>query len=105
MALHEAFTTHAFGDSSLVVAYAYHPKAQTLFDAHLKLTPPSYQHGTRFQPQPAQVQIPERTLWSYIVQLAAAIKRAHDAGQALRMIDVTKVLVTSKNRWVVSPLL
>ncbi|KAJ7938303.1 hypothetical protein B0H13DRAFT_1942308 [Mycena leptocephala] len=102
VALHEAFTTHAFGDSSLVVAYAYHPKAQTLFDAHLKLTPPSYQHGTRFQPQPAQVQIPERTLWSYIVQLAAAIKRVHDAGQALRMIDVTKVLVTSKNRLRVS---
>ncbi|KAJ7718593.1 hypothetical protein DFH07DRAFT_860108 [Mycena maculata] len=102
VAVHEAFTTHAFGDSSLVVAYAYHPKAQTLFDAHLKLTPPAYQHGTRFQPQPAQTQIPERTLWSYIVQLAGAIKRVHDAGQALRMIDVTKVLVTSKNRLRVS---
>ncbi|KAJ6524521.1 hypothetical protein B0H19DRAFT_1200118 [Mycena capillaripes] len=102
VAIHEAFTTHAFGDSSLVVAYAYHPKAQTLFDAHLKLSPPAYQHGTRFQPQPAQAQIPERTLWSYIVQLAAAIKRVHDAGQALRMIDVTKVLVTSKNRLRVS---
>ncbi|KAJ7146020.1 hypothetical protein C8R44DRAFT_756377 [Mycena epipterygia] len=102
VAVHEAFTTHAFGDSSLVVAYAYHPKAQTLFDAHLKLTPPAYQHGTRFQPQPAQLQIPERTLWSYIVQLAAAVKRVHDAGQALRMIDVTKVLVTSKNRLRVS---
>ncbi|KAF7326956.1 PAN2-PAN3 deadenylation complex subunit PAN3 [Mycena venus] len=90
VAVHEAFTTHAFGDSSLVVAYAYHPKAQTLFDAHLKLTPPAYQHGTRvFQPTP-QAQIPERTLWSYIVQLAGAIKRVHDAGQALRMIDVTK---------------
>ncbi|KAJ7115556.1 hypothetical protein C8R43DRAFT_123764 [Mycena crocata] len=102
VAVHEAFTTHAFGDSSLVVAYTYHPKAQTLFDAHLKLTPPAYQHGTRFQPQPAQTQISERTLWSYIVQLAAAIKRVHDAGQALRMIDVTKVLVTSKNRLRVS---
>ncbi|KAF7373486.1 PAN2-PAN3 deadenylation complex subunit PAN3 [Mycena sanguinolenta] len=98
VAVHEAFTTHAFGDSSLVVAYAYHPQAQTLFDAHLKMTQPSYQHGTRvFQPQP-QAQIPERTLWSYIVQLAGAIKRVHDAGQALRMIDVTKVLLTGKNR-------
>ncbi|KAJ7484104.1 hypothetical protein B0H11DRAFT_2020177 [Mycena galericulata] len=64
----------AFGDSSLVVAYA------TLFDAHLKLTPPAYQHGTRFQPAPAQKQVQERTLWSYIVQLAGAIKRVHDAG-------------------------
>ncbi|KAJ7160905.1 hypothetical protein C8R46DRAFT_1105905 [Mycena filopes] len=103
VAVHEAFTTHAFGDSSLVMAYAYHPKAQTLFDAHLKLTPPTYQPGARYQPQaPGQTQIPERTLWSYIVQLAAAIKRVHDAGQALRMIDVTKVLVTSKNRLRVS---
>ncbi|KAJ7670508.1 hypothetical protein B0H17DRAFT_1085719 [Mycena rosella] len=97
VAVHEAFTTHAFGDSSLVVAYAYHPKAQTLFDAHLKLTPPAYQPGARYPP-PAQMQVPERTLWAYIVQLAAAVKRVHDAGQALRMIDVTKVLVTEKNR-------
>ncbi|KAK7055351.1 PAN2-PAN3 deadenylation complex subunit PAN3 [Favolaschia claudopus] len=91
ISIHEAFTTHAFGDSSLVVAYAYHPKAQTLFDAHLKSA-----YGTRgaggFQP------IPERTLWSYIVQLAGTIKRVHDAGHVVRMIDVSKVLVTSKNR-------
>ncbi|KAJ7930295.1 hypothetical protein B0H13DRAFT_1858924 [Mycena leptocephala] len=26
--VHEAFTTHAFGDSSLVVTYAYHPRAE-----------------------------------------------------------------------------
>ncbi|CAK5267354.1 unnamed protein product [Mycena citricolor] len=96
--IHEAFTTHAFGDSSLVVSYAYHPKAQTLFDRHLKLTPPAYQPGTQFQPPPVQSQVPERTLWSYIVQLASAIKRVHDMGQALRMIDVTKVLVTGNNR-------
>ncbi|KAJ7222503.1 hypothetical protein GGX14DRAFT_428896 [Mycena pura] len=99
VAVHEAFTTHAFGDSSLVVAYAYHPQAQTLFDAHLKPALPSYQLGVRFQPPPpTPPPIPERTLWSYIVQLAAAIKSVHDAGQALRMIDVTKVLVTSKSR-------
>jgi hypothetical protein len=40
-------------------------------------------------------------MWSYIVQLAGAIKRVHDVGQAaVRMIDVTKGLVTSKNRCV-----
>ncbi|KAJ7075654.1 hypothetical protein B0H15DRAFT_941471 [Mycena belliarum] len=97
VAVHEAFTTHAFGDSSLVVAYAYHPGARTLFDAHLRHTPPPYQPGARYAP-PTPTQVPERTLWAYIVQLASAVKRVHDAGLALRMIDVTKVLVTSKNR-------
>ncbi|KAJ7468473.1 hypothetical protein FB451DRAFT_1091934 [Mycena latifolia] len=101
VAVHEAFTTHAFGDSSLVVAYAYHPRAQTLFDAHLRHTPPAYVPGARYPP-PAATTLPERTLWAYVVQLAGAIKRVHDAGQALRMIDVTKVLVTGKNRLRVS---
>jgi PAB-dependent poly(A)-specific ribonuclease subunit 3 len=122
--VHEAFTTHAFGDSSLVVAYAYHPGAKTLFDAHLKPAPATaaptsgyprqpptttytYQRGggvSQHQGQQGQGEqgqpIPERMMWSYIVQLAGAIKRVHDAGQAVRMIDVTKVLVTSKNRCV-----
>jgi len=42
--------------------------------------------------------LPERTLWSYIVQLASAIKRVHERGQAVRMLDVTKILVTGQNR-------
>lgn len=46
--------------------------------------------------------LPERTLWSYIVQLASAIKRVHERGQAVRMLDVTKILVTGQNRFVVS---
>jgi len=47
--------------------------------------------------------IPERTIWSYVIQLACAIKKVHDAGQAVRMIDVTKVLLTGKNRWASLP--
>jgi PAB-dependent poly(A)-specific ribonuclease subunit 3 len=45
-------------------------------------------------------QIPERTIWSYIVQIASAIKKVHDAGHAVRMVDVSKVLLTGQNRWV-----
>jgi len=45
-----------------------------------------------------QAPIPERTMWSYIVQIAGAIKRVHDAGYALRTIDASKILVTSQNR-------
>ncbi|KAJ3997263.1 hypothetical protein F5050DRAFT_1753432 [Lentinula boryana] len=42
--------------------------------------------------------IPERILWSYIVQIASAIKRVHEAGLAVRTIDATKILLTGKNR-------
>ncbi|KAJ7058234.1 hypothetical protein C8F01DRAFT_1150122 [Mycena amicta] len=96
VAVQEAFTTHAFGDSSLVVAYAYHPKARTLYETHLKPGASSLSSGSsqgRYQSS-----LPERTLWSYIVQLATAIKYVHDAGQALRMIDASKILVTGKHR-------
>lgn len=52
--------------------------------------------------QQAQHQmLPEPTLWSYIVQLASAIKKVHDRGQAVRMLDVTKILVTGQNRFVI----
>ncbi|KAI0651266.1 kinase-like domain-containing protein [Trametes meyenii] len=93
--IHEAFTTRAFNDSSLVVVYDDHPNAQTLYEAHIKAKPPQFQHG-RLQAQPNRIS--ERTLWSYIIQIANAIKAAHDAGLAMRLIDVTKILVTGKNR-------
>lgn len=91
----EAFTTRAFGDYSLVVVYTYHPTAQTLYDTHLKpKTPASFRN--RLQSQTTF--IPERTMWSYITQIAVAIKTVHEAGQPVRMIDATKLLVTGKNR-------
>ncbi|KXN85914.1 PAB-dependent poly(A)-specific ribonuclease subunit PAN3 [Leucoagaricus sp. SymC.cos] len=113
----EAFTTKAFNDNSLVVRYGYYPNAQTLYDVHFKNTsinlpnttttiismPTSTPHKQRFNtqpqpsPDPSQI-IPERTLWSYIVQLASAIKKVHDLGTPVRMIDPTKILITSSNR-------
>jgi PAB-dependent poly(A)-specific ribonuclease subunit 3 len=78
-----------------VVAYTYHATAQTLYDAHIKPRPPAFVHG---RVQPTQPHVPERTLWSYIVQIAGAMKAAHDQGLAVRMIDVTKVIVTGRNR-------
>uniref|UniRef100_A0A8H7XVS5 PAN2-PAN3 deadenylation complex subunit PAN3 n=1 Tax=Psilocybe cubensis TaxID=181762 RepID=A0A8H7XVS5_PSICU len=102
----EAFTTRSFNDNSLVVSYAYYPNAKTLYDAHMKpKPPPTYQqtvyygrHQQLHQLQQAQQTIPERTLWSYIIQLASAIKKVHSSDLAVRMIDVTKVLVTGQNR-------
>lgn len=84
---------------ALVVVYDYFPNAQTLYEAHLKPKAPQFQNG-RLQAQ--NVRLLERTLWSYIIQIAGAIKAVHDAGLAVRVIDVTKILVTSKNRFVLS---
>ncbi|KAG7447333.1 uncharacterized protein BT62DRAFT_931175 [Guyanagaster necrorhizus] len=97
----EAFTTRAFGDNSLVVAYAYHAGARTLYDTHFKPQPPTIQpsfihNRSHIQLQPTT--IPERTIWSYIIQIASAIKKVHEAGLAVRMIDVSKILLTGKNR-------
>jgi len=92
----EAFTSQAFNDNSLVVVYDYHPNAETLFSLHLKPKPPTFQNG-RLQ-QSKDGPLPERTLWSYIIQLAGAIQTVHDAGLAVRVVDPTKILVTSKNR-------
>jgi PAB-dependent poly(A)-specific ribonuclease subunit 3 len=45
-----------------------------------------------------QQHVPERTLWSYIIQIASAIKKVHEWGLAVRMVDVTKILVIGQNR-------
>ncbi|RXW17655.1 hypothetical protein EST38_g8199 [Candolleomyces aberdarensis] len=37
-------------------------------------------------------------MWSYIVQIASAIKKVHEAGHALRSLDANKILLTSQNR-------
>ena len=88
---------------AVVVVHAYHPNAQTLYDAHLRAKPPTYQpigRSTRMAQNQTQTVIPERTMWSYIVQIATAIKKVHEVGQAVRMVDVSKILVTGQNRLV-----
>lgn len=84
------------------MVYAYHADAQTLYEAHLKPKPPTMQKSQYGRSAQLQVhhptQIPERTIWSYVVQIASAIKKVHDAGQAVRMVDVSKVLLTGQNR-------
>lgn len=82
---------------ALVVVYDYHPNAETLFDLHLKPRPPTFQNGTLQSKNGLLVS--EQTLWSYIIQLASAIQAVHDAGLAVRFMDPTKILVTSKNRY------
>ncbi|KAG8988783.1 PAB-dependent poly(A)-specific ribonuclease subunit 3 [Tulasnella sp. 427] len=97
--LREAFTTKAFGDHSLVFVYDFHPGAQTLYAAHLASDPSaSGPRATWNLGNPIPKQVQEDTLWAYIIQIASAIKAAHDQGMALRLMDVSKVLLTGKNR-------
>ncbi|KAG6804697.1 hypothetical protein H0H92_003203, partial [Tricholoma furcatifolium] len=58
-----------------------------------------FQHGRAPHLQAHHLTIiPERTLWSYIVQIASAIRKVHNAGQAIQTIDATKILLTGQNR-------
>lgn len=83
----EAFTTRDFNDSSLVFVHSYHPLSKTLAEHH---------SSTNRFGRPAAV--PEKTLWSYLVQLASALKAIHKAKLAARCIDISKVILTDKNR-------
>jgi PAB-dependent poly(A)-specific ribonuclease subunit 3 len=108
--------------SALVVAYSYHPNSRTLADLYMKApssstastptsgTPPlGATNRTSFKPKPGQIggfaqprysnRVPERTLWSYIVQIANATKAIHDAGMPVRILEASKILVTGKNRY------
>ncbi|CAB4385205.1 unnamed protein product [Rhizophagus irregularis] len=96
VSIREAFTTKAFGDHSLVFVYDYHPLSQTLFDKHFSSS--SLQANNLPQSGGTGVVVPETVLWSYITQLASAIKTIHSSGLAARMIEPTKILSTNKNR-------
>ena len=53
-------------------------------------------HGGRMQHQ--HERLSEATLWTYIFEIASGIKCVHDAGLAVRMVDVSKILLTAPNR-------
>lgn len=90
--IHDAFTTRAFGDSSLIFVQDYHPLSKTLADVHFTQTPAQ---GNRFQ---AKSHITEPVLWSYISQIATALKAIHSINLAARCIDATKIILTEKHR-------
>jgi PAB-dependent poly(A)-specific ribonuclease subunit 3 len=90
--IHEAFTTRAFGDSSLILVTDYHPNSKSLADEHFK--PMQRFHGR----QATSSHVPEQVLWGYIVQIASALKAIHGSGLAARLISPSKILLTAKNR-------
>ncbi|KAJ5053742.1 uncharacterized protein L3040_000033 [Drepanopeziza brunnea f. sp. 'multigermtubi'] len=87
----DAFTTRAFGDSSLIFVYNYYPMSKTLIEAHFTNT---NRYGNRI----ATTLVAEQVLWGYVVQIANAIKSIHAANLAVRCMVPSKVLVTDKNR-------
>lgn len=91
--IHDAFTTRAFGDSSLVLVTDYHPCSKSLAEEHFKSSPLPRFHGRQ-----ATSHIPEHVLWGYLVQVASALKAIHGVGLAARLIAPSKVLLTGKNR-------
>ncbi|XP_043585940.1 PAN2-PAN3 deadenylation complex subunit PAN3 isoform X1 [Bombus pyrosoma] len=112
--LREVFTTKAFGDHSMVFVYDYHPGSETLLNKHFSGTelngytdpfssdpnaPRPYSHtkNTILRQQHSSM-LPESVIWSYIIQLTAALRVVHAAGLAYRCLDPTKVLITSQAR-------
>ena len=112
--LREVFTTKAFGDHSMVFVYDYHPGSETLLNKHFSATelngysdpfssdpnaPRPYSHtkNTILRQQHSSM-LPESVIWSYIIQLTAALRVTHAAGLAYRCLDPTKVLLTSRTR-------
>ena len=87
--MHDAFTTQAFGDRSLLIVTDYHPMSQTLADRYFG---PGRNMGR------SNLITPEHEIWSQIVQLASALKSIHTNGLAAQSITASKVLLTSKNR-------
>lgn len=82
--------------TAIVFAYDYHPLSKTLAETHFGPNP-RYPNPTR-QHQPTGPIVPEQVLWSYIVQVASALKVIHSAGLAARVIEPSKILLTSKMR-------
>ncbi|KAK1758362.1 PAB-dependent poly(A)-specific ribonuclease subunit PAN3 [Echria macrotheca] len=87
VSVHEMFTTREFGDSSLIFVYDYHPNSKTLLEQHP-------QANARYRgAQP----VPEQVLWSYICQIANALKAIHSFNLAARCLEPSKIIV-DKNR-------
>lgn len=86
--LHEVFTTKAFQDNSLVLIYDFHPGADTAMDVFFRQSP-QIKHKPLMK---------EHVIWSFIVQITSALRAIHSHGLAYRSLDLSKIILTGKNR-------
>lgn len=88
--LQDCFTSISFDglNSKLVMIYDYYPNSITLVEHHI-----NRKVGNKLEP------ITEQLLWGYIVQITNALIKIHEHGLAARSsLDLTKIIVTNKNR-------
>lgn len=71
----------------------YFPLSKTLMEFHFPNQTGG--HGSRFK---QQTMVSETTLWAYIAQIANALKAIHSANLAARCLDLSKIILTDKNR-------
>lgn len=90
VSVHEIFTTRAFGDSSLIFAYDFHPLSKTLQETWF----PQY----RNQPRNVINPVSGALLWNYMCQIANALRAIHSKKLAARCIEASKIIVTGQNR-------
>ena len=108
------FLLSLFNLAALIFVYDYHPGAETLLmrhfsgpDSTLAVSP----DGSLLfpsNPRPGGVPnrhrpghrspMPERLIWSYIIQLSSALRTVHAAGLACRVIDPSKILLIGNSR-------
>ncbi|XP_045542246.1 PAN2-PAN3 deadenylation complex subunit PAN3 isoform X1 [Papilio machaon] len=115
--LQECFTTVAFGDNSLVMVYDYHPGCETLMSKYIRNNgagnssdsngtlhdpfssdpdaprPYTHQKNAMLRALACGALLPEAVLWSFLVQLTAALRAIHTAGLACRTLDPSKVVM------------
>ncbi|KAL5604404.1 hypothetical protein BROUX41_002376 [Berkeleyomyces rouxiae] len=95
VSIHQAFTTRKFGGSSLVVVQDFYPGSKTLEEVCHAANDSRAQARTHVRPKAI---FSESIIWSYIVQLGNALRAIHGARLAVRCFDLSKILVTDKNR-------
>jgi hypothetical protein len=90
VSLHTAFTIKAFGDQSVMFVYDYHPAAETLMQRHFVQN-----YFGKKRPQPSNF---EPLIWTYVVQLTAALRTLHTNDLAYRQMYPTNILVSGRSR-------
>ncbi|KAJ1801464.1 PAB-dependent poly(A)-specific ribonuclease subunit 3 [Coemansia sp. RSA 2399] len=80
--VHEAFTTRAFGDNSLVVVYDFKPMASSLKHTIID----------------NRAAVTEALLWSIVLQVVSALRVIHGSGLAVQTLDLATVAMSPAGR-------
>uniref|UniRef100_A0A0N5A8J3 PAN2-PAN3 deadenylation complex subunit PAN3 n=1 Tax=Syphacia muris TaxID=451379 RepID=A0A0N5A8J3_9BILA len=107
--LRDVLITKQFGDTSLLFVYDYHPMSETLrarhFDNQLNGLNANFSAGGKTLNALSNMigaGVQESVLWTYVVQLSSALRTIHGSGMAARTIDLTKIIVFSKTKLMLS---